>query len=210
MKFRKIRQLAAVAALACASTGAMATCSSEPYIGSICYTAANFCPNGYFAANGGVQSIPQYSALFSLLGTNFGGNGTSTFGLPDLRGRAPVAAGQGPGLTNVVLGQSRGAEGVNLALSNLPPAPPATVSIAVNTVAGSQTSPANGNTYLGASGAGPGAATVWSNASGSPVNLSGVTVTGGASGQGLPVNTLSPQLGLTACIAWSGLYPSRP
>lgn len=212
MKLTKLKQLAAVVALAGASSGAMATCSSEPYIGSICYTAASFCPAGpYMQANGQMLPISQYSAVFALLGTNFGGDGRVTFGLPDLRGRAVVGSGQAPGLSNVNLAEARGTESTTLLQRNLPPAAPTTVNIAVNTVAGTQTSPASGNTYLGASGAGPGAATIWSNASGTPVNLSGVSVTGGSSGgQGVPVSTLPPELGMTACIAVQGLFPSRP
>lgn len=213
MKFAKLNQLAVVAALVSASTGVMATCSDQPYMGSVCYTAANYCPSPYYApAQGQIVAVSSNSALFSLLGCTFGGNCQTTFAYPDLRGRAAVGSGQGPALSNVALGQARGAETVTLVQSNLPAAAPTTVNIAVNTTPSSQTSPASGNAYLGASpAAGPGQATIWSNTSSTPVNLAGVTVTGGSSGgQSAPVYTIPPELGMTACIAVQGLYPSRP
>jgi microcystin-dependent protein len=83
------------------STPALATCSAEPMMASICITAANFCPRGYLPTNGQILSISQNSALFALLGTTYGGNGVSTFALPNLQSRVPVGAGQGPGLNQV-------------------------------------------------------------------------------------------------------------
>lgn len=201
---------AGLALAATLSSTPAAACGVEPYLGEICTFGFTFCPRGYLAADGSILSIASNSALFSLLGTTYGGNGTTTFALPDLRGRAAIGTGQGPGLSNVVIGEVRGSETVTLTTANLPAAAPTTVSIAVNTDAGTQTSPAGGNTYLGASGPGPGAATIWSNASGNPVNLSGVTVSGGSGGQNYPVNNLPPELGVTVCIATQGVYPSRP
>jgi microcystin-dependent protein len=205
------------AALAMSSTFLFAAdasaCSTEPYIGTICATTYNFCPSPeYLPAQGQTLQINQYQALFALIGTNYGGDGRTNFVLPDLRGRVPVGMGQGAGLSNVTLGQKRGAEAVALNQSNLPAAVPLTVNVAVNTGVGGSTTPAGGNAFLGASPAsGPTSATMWSNAAASPVNLSGVTASGGLTGgNSNPVATLSPELGFNYCIAVQGIFPQRP
>ncbi|ESA32799.1 hypothetical protein N836_24260 [Leptolyngbya sp. Heron Island J] len=77
----------------------------QPYMGQIIMFAGNFAPTGWFLCDGQLLSISNYSALYSLLGTTYGGDGRTTFGLPDLRGRAPVHQGQGPGLPAYTLGQ---------------------------------------------------------------------------------------------------------
>src|ERR1044071_1085604 len=73
--------------------------AQEPFIGEIRWVGFNFAPRGWATCDGQIMSIAQNTALFSLLGTTYGGNGQTTFALPDMRGRAPVHAGQGPGLT---------------------------------------------------------------------------------------------------------------
>jgi microcystin-dependent protein len=83
---------------------------SEPFIGEIYMFAGNFPPRGYALCDGQLLSIAQNTALFSILGTTYGGNGQTTFGLPDLRGRAPIHSGTGPGLTPRTLGEMGGAE----------------------------------------------------------------------------------------------------
>jgi len=80
----------------------------------------DFSPKGYSLCNGQLLAISQNQALFALLGTTYGGNGTQTFGLPDLRGRTPVSWQQGPGLSNYVLGEATGTEKVTLLYNNLP------------------------------------------------------------------------------------------
>jgi microcystin-dependent protein len=116
----------ACAALALAATFSVfgtkpaAACSSTPYIGSVCTTAASYCPDGYAEANGAVLPISDYQALFSLMGNYYGGDGRNTFGLPDLRGRSPVGVGQGPALTSVTFAQQRGAESVALDITQMP------------------------------------------------------------------------------------------
>jgi microcystin-dependent protein len=90
---------------------------SQPFLGEIQLFAGNFAPKGYALCAGQILAISQNTALFSLLGTNFGGNGTSNFALPDLRGRIPISQGQGPGLTPYSVGENGGAESVTL-LSN--------------------------------------------------------------------------------------------
>jgi microcystin-dependent protein len=90
-------------------------------LGEIIQFAGNFVPDGYAAANGQLLPISQNTALFSLLGTTWGGNGQTNFALPDLRGRTTIGMGQGPGLTNRSLGELVGAEQVTLGAANLPP-----------------------------------------------------------------------------------------
>ena len=112
-------RLAAVSSLMLLSAQAWA-CSSEAYTGSVCMTAANYCPSDYVEADGRLLSINNYQALYSLLGTVYGGDARTTFGVPDLRGRLPVGLGQGPGLTNVLPGTKDGAEKVILLSSQMP------------------------------------------------------------------------------------------
>src|SRR4051812_15498079 len=82
--------------------------------------AGNFAPRGWAFCNGQILPIAQNAALFSILGTTYGGNGTTTFGLPDLRGRVPVHQGQGPGLSQYDLGEQTGSEGVTLTINQVP------------------------------------------------------------------------------------------
>src|SRR5215207_3956381 len=93
---------------------------SEPFIGEIRMFGGNFAPRGWAFCSGQLLSIAQNTALFSLLGTTYGGNGTSTFGLPNLQGRAPMCAFQGPGLSNRALGEQGGTQVVTLLESEIP------------------------------------------------------------------------------------------
>ena len=93
---------------------------SVPFLGEIKMFAGTFAPRGYAFCNGQILSISQYSDLFSLLGTSYGGDGQTTFGLPDLRGRAPMHWGQGPGLSDRLIGEEAGVETVTLTVNELP------------------------------------------------------------------------------------------
>src|SRR3954470_11528121 len=93
---------------------------SEPFIGEIVMFAGNFAPRNWAFCQGQLMSIAQNTALFSLLGTTYGGNGQTTFGLPDLRGRVPVGQGTGPGLANVILGESAGETNHTLISTEMP------------------------------------------------------------------------------------------
>jgi len=94
--------------------------SDEPFIGEVRWFAGNFAPRGWTECNGQLLQISQNTALFSLLGTTYGGDGRSTFGVPDLQGRAMVHEGIGPGLSNRRLGQKSGAETETLTVSQMP------------------------------------------------------------------------------------------
>lgn len=102
------------------TTPDLATAQSEPFIGQLALVGFNFCPRGWAPAEGQLLPIADNQSLFSLLGTIYGGDGRTTFALPDLRGRVPVHAGQGPGLSNYSQGQSGGAETVTLTTNEMP------------------------------------------------------------------------------------------
>jgi microcystin-dependent protein len=92
----------------------------SPFMGQIQAFGFNFAPRGWALCQGQIMSISQNTALFSLLGTNYGGNGVQTFGLPDLRGRVAVGQGQGPGLSPYTIGELAGSENVSILISNMP------------------------------------------------------------------------------------------
>jgi microcystin-dependent protein len=168
----------------------------ESFIGSIFAFGGNFAPKGTMACDGRILQIAKYSALFSILGTTYGGDGRATFALPDLRGVAPIGWGNGPGLSPVALGQLSGTESTTLTRGNLP-AVPATLSAAGDanseTASGNIFGTADGNMYNG----GP-ADTVMS-----------APVRNGLSGSSAPIGTVGPRLGVYFFIVTEGIYPSR-
>lgn len=184
--------------------------STEPFIGEIKIFGFNFAPQGYQLCQGQIVSIAQNTALFSLLGTTYGGNGQSTFALPDLRGRAPIGQGQGPGLSNLYsMGEVSGNESVTLNVNNMPAhvhaAQGLTVNIPVSTGGGDATSPAAA--FLADTGA-----EVFSSAS-TAGQFYGASTVGGTtaiSGGSLPFGILNPSLCINYSIATSGIFPSRP
>jgi microcystin-dependent protein len=93
---------------------------ADPFLGEIRMFAGNFAPTGWALCNGQLLAISQNTALFAILGTQFGGDGVQTFGLPDLRGRVPLNQGQGPGLSNYVVGENGGSESVTLISNQMP------------------------------------------------------------------------------------------
>ena len=184
-----------------AGAPASATCSIEPMLGSICIVGYNFCPRGYADAAGQILSIAQNTALFSLLGTQFGGNGQTTFALPDLRSRVPRGVGQGPGLSAILEGEVGGQEAVTIVTSQLPPHTHG-VQLQGTTAVGNSDSPAGAVPARSAKSApyGTGAGNVAMAGNGGTT-----TVTGG----GQPVTVVDPFLGLRYCIALEGIFPSR-
>lgn len=175
----------------------------EPFIGQICLFGFNFAPRGWAQCNGQLLSIAQNTALFSLLGTTYGGNGITTFGLPDLRGRVPMH------MSNThPLGETSGAESATLTVNQLPPhSHPviATASMACSSDAGTADSPA-GNIPAGSATDENYAAAGAANGAMAPLNVSGST---GVVGGGLPVPTLPPFQVMNFCIALQGIFPSR-
>jgi len=167
----------------------------EPFIGQIQMFGFNFAPRGWAFCNGQLLPISSNSALFSLLGTDYGGDGRTTFGLPDLRGRFPTHLGTGPGLSPKAIGQKAGVEEQILAISQMPQHSHLTV---VSNQVGDQTSPVNGVPAVANDGE-------------SNYRTSG-TETGdptGATGGNVPVDNLPPFLVINFSIALVGIFPSR-
>ena len=195
-----------------------AACGAEPYLGEICLMATNFCPKNTIEAAGQVLSIPQNTALFSLYGTTFGGDGRVTFALPDVRGRIPVGQGQGPGLSPVDVGQQWGRETVTLNSTNLPSHTHAvTSSLQANTTAGTDAMPSSGKNALAGvavqelTGSGVVAAAAWGAPAGaSTTPVAGISTTIGTTGGNQAFSIQPPSLGLRYCIVTQGIFPSRP
>jgi microcystin-dependent protein len=170
----------------------------EPFLGQIQAFGFNFAPRMWAMCNGQLLPIASNSALFSLLGTIYGGDGRTTFALPDLRGRSIVHAGQGPGLSNIPIGQKGGQENVTLITNNLPPHNHATV---MNL--GGTAEEAGAGHFLATSGA----LFAEDAAAGSTLNTGAIT--SGNTGGGQSFNNRNPFLGINVCIALQGIYPSR-
>jgi microcystin-dependent protein len=171
---------------------------AEPFIGQLMLVGFNFAPKGWATCDGQLLPISSNTALFSLLGTYYGGNGTSNFQLPDLRGRVPIHQGQGPGLSAYVIGEVAGQENATLVTANLPPHNHSIAS--VNGDNATSTHPS------GAYPASTNGALVYS--SGTPdshLNPAAVSQTG--SGVGFSIQ--QPFLVLNWCIALQGIFPSR-
>lgn len=170
----------------------------EPFIGQIMQFGGNFAPKGWAFCNGQLLPIATNTALFSILGTTYGGDGKVTFGLPDLRGRVAIHAGTGPGLTPRQIGQNSGSETVTLSINQMP-AHTHYVSPHYSNNPG-QINPANNypanlgapNAVYGATADGTMGAAVVSNAGGSQ-----------------PHDNMQPWLCVNFIIALQGIYPSR-
>jgi microcystin-dependent protein len=171
----------------------------DPFVAEIRIFAGNFPPLGWALCNGQLLPISQNTALFSLLGTTYGGDGKTNFALPNLQGCAPMHPGQGPGLSDHVLGETGGQTTVTLLPSQMPAHAHSPVGSAT---AGTTGSPANAVW----SAAGRGRPPFY--AAGAPnVSLSPSAV--GAAGGNQPHNNMSPYLGLTFIIALQGVFPPR-
>ncbi len=174
-----------------------AKAQAEPFLGQIAIVPYNFAPQGWALCQGQLLPISENPALFSLLGTTYGGNGVSNFALPDLRGRMPVGTGEGPGLSNIVLGEVGGTETVTLTIEQLPahthPLMASTLEAAVVSPTGAVLgSKARVPLYSGASDLTP---------------MAGASV--GETGGNQPFPIRNPYLGLQYIIALEGVYPTR-
>jgi len=171
------------------------------FVGAIWSFGFNFAPYGWAQCNGQLLPIAEYQALYSLIGTTYGGDGQSSFGVPDLRGRTPIGVGNGAGLPAYVLGQSGGSESVTLTAANLPPHNHAVLSASVPTAAAASTSAAASNYFA------TGSTQVYNSAGGSSMaNTTGVS---GNTGSSIPLSILSPYLCINYCISLFGIYPTR-
>ena len=172
---------------------------SEPFVGQIIMFGGNFAIRGYALCDGQLLPISQNQALFSILGTTYGGNGQTTFALPDLCGRAPIHMGHGSGLTPRQLGQTGGSETVTLVTSEMPNH---THELGVQSDTADQDSPVNH--VLGAEAAGA-TAVYSSQPPNATANQQSITPTGG----NLPHQNMQPYLTINFQIALVGIYPSR-
>ena len=172
---------------------------SDQFLAEIRIFPFNFAPKGWAFCNGQLLPISQNTALFSLLGTTYGGDGKSTFALPNLQGDAPMQAGQGPGLSLRDLGETGGSETVTLLQSEIPSH---THSLVAATSSSTKSTPAGNSLTRTSSGATP------FKAPGSPqVSMSTRAVNG--TGGNLPHNNMQPYLTLNFCIALQGIFPPR-
>lgn len=175
---------------------------ADPFIGEIRMFGGNFAPRGWALCNGQLLSIAQNTALFSILGTTYGGNGQTTFALPNLQCRLPMHPGNGPGLTPKVLGEEAGTETVTLLSSNM--APHTHPLMATNNDA--DNAHPVGNT-LAASSATQGTIANYTNAA--PSGQMNPGSIGPNAGGGQPVQILNPFLCVNFIIALVGIFPSR-
>ena len=181
----------------------------EPFIGQIQAFGFNFAPRGWAKCEGQLLPIAQYSALFSLLGTSYGGDGRTTFGLPDLRGRSAIGAGQGPGLSNYPQGAPGGHETTTLTVQNMPshnhPATGTIKSYFQPPTGGGTSNNPNGSNFSGSTGS-----NIYTT---QPPNgemaAENVAVVVGNNGGNAPFNNHAPYLPVNWCIALEGVFPSR-
>ncbi len=192
------------------------------YLGQIIQGGWNFAPRGTALCNGQILSIAQNTALFALLGTTFGGNGQTTFQLPNLQSRSMMHWGQGAGLSQVQLGEVNGAESTTLTINQLPAHTHTATfngsssSLNATTTKGTTQGPAAGSLLAKAVDTLPGTALplVYTPAGTNPtvalggLNVAG-TVTNAITGNSQPTPTRSPYLGITHVIALEGIFPSR-
>lgn len=170
---------------------------SDPFVAEIRMFAGNFAPRNWSFCNGQLLPIAQNTALFSLLGINYGGNGQTTFGLPDLQGRTPMGRGQGPGLTDRVIGEQGGTANVSLIVSEIPSH---SHTMPASTSGGADASP--NNETFGVMGRGR--AQIYSNVAPN-VPMAPTAIGGG----GQPHSNRQPYLAVTFIIALFGVFPPR-
>jgi len=186
----------------------------EPFIGQIIMFGGNFDPRAWAFCNGQLLAISQNTALFSLLGTTYGGDGRTTFALPDLRGRVAMHPGTGPGLTPRKLGQRGGTEINTLNVSQIPShTHSATGKIKASNADGATSTPDTSSCLAKAkvpiSRSEIVDANIYSDAANTHMAADGVAVTVGNTGGGQWINNIQPFLGVNYIIALQGTFPSR-
>jgi microcystin-dependent protein len=192
-------------------------CGSEPFLGEICLFSFTFCPTGYAETNGQLLPINQNEALYSIIGTTYGGDGQISFALPDLRGRTALHVGRGAGLSEIVLGEVSGAENVTLSVNQIPShSHSATTSVDVTATLRGTNSPATdkmpGGNVLAATNKNikvysTGSANVAMGGS-SIMTAASASTSVGSTGGTQSFGNRSPFLGLRYCIAIQGIFPS--
>lgn len=195
------------------SKPSFACSGTEPMLGSLCIFGGNFAPRNYAMAQGQLLPISSNSALFSLLGTTYGGDGRTTFALPDLRGRAAIGFGRGPGLTDYRLGQFGGVEAVALSVQQMPVhthVPTTTATLNASAGSGAVNS-AEGNALFSATRTDTGPTIYVTTAPNVAMKAGSVTVTteiANTGGSQAHENRM-PYLAMNYIIAMQGVFPSR-
>ena len=174
----------------------------EPFLGQIQAFGFNFPPRSWAFCDGALLPIAQYTAVFSLLGTTFGGDGRTTFGLPELRGRSIVHCGNGPGLSNITWGEKAGRENITLNNTNLP-SHNHTANLKVGAGLANSTSGAANNFA-----ANTGGTSIYNNGALSD-NMATGNVNIDNTGSNQPFDIRNPFLGIYVSIALQGVFPSR-
>lgn len=181
----------------------------EGTIAEIRMFAGTFPPKNWAFCQNQILAIASNTALFSLLGTNYGGNGQTTFALPDLRGRVPVGAGQGPGLSPYVLGQMAGTETFTISNANFPPhTHPFSGSITMQGSAAAGNADAPQNSYPGTL-AGTNMYSTVNNGNGLANMQTTLTAAAAGSASPQPVSNIQPVMGMNYIICMFGVYPAR-
>lgn len=173
---------------------------SNPFLAEIRIFSGNFAPKGWALCDGQLMPISQNTALFSLLGTTYGGNGTSNFALPNLQGSAPLQAGQGPGLSLRDLGETGGEQNVTLLETEIP-----AHSHGVQASSSGALPDPGGNAWASGLKGHPGVYAASSPGTNVQMNPAALSFTGG----NLPHNNMPPYLCLTFIIALQGVFPAR-
>jgi microcystin-dependent protein len=178
----------------------------DPFVGELRLFGFNFAPVGWAFCDGQILPISQNAALFSILGTQYGGNGTSNFALPNLQAMVPIGQGTGPGLTTFVPGETGGEQTHTLLLNEMPLHSHPLNALPVASV---NNTPATGSQLSEGHGGGRGAAfnvnTYTTNGPGTTLNPAAV----GAAGGGTPHDNMQPSLTMNWCIALTGVFPPR-
>lgn len=174
-----------------------AQANATPYVSELRLVGGSFCPTNWMLANGQTLTIADYPVLYAAIGTTYGGNGSSTFQLPNLMGRVPVGQGSAVGGGNYLLGQAGGSETVQLSANHLPAH---SHDLVASTQPATHAAPGAGRVPAQAQNAG-----VYADAAGQTVNLAATTPAGHASPTPLPIR--NPYLVLTWCIAVQGQFP---
>jgi len=185
-----------------------ASAQEDQYVGELMYGGFNFAPTDWALCDGQLLAISSNTALFSLLGTNYGGNGTSNFALPNMQSRVPIGQGQGPGLSPYYVGQIGGNPTVSVLVSNMPSH---THSVSISGAQISASSATAGSAVPAGHALANTGRNLAYNAAAPDVTLAAATVTGstGLTGGGVPVSTMPPYLTVSCNIALTGIFPPR-
>ena len=180
---------------------------SDPFVAEIRIFPFNFAPKGWAFCDGQLLPLSQNTALFSLLGTTYGGDGKSTFALPDMQDNAPMQPGQGQGLTQRFLGEMSGSESVTLLVSEIPFH---THMLSACDADATTTNPAGQYPAKGMWDTGTAAGVIGAYSTTSPGNATMGFQALALAGGSLPHNNMQPYLTLNFCIALQGIFPARP